>query len=56
MGGGSHAVQTGRVMEAFEPVLVAELGPAWRELFASFDEQATAAASIGSRGSAVPAG
>jgi len=30
-----------------EPVLVAELGPAWRQLFSRFDEQATAAASIG---------
>jgi len=30
-----------------EPVLCAELGPRWRELFPSFDEQAVAAASIG---------
>ena len=28
VGGGSHAVQTARVMEAFEPVLVAEQ-PGW---------------------------
>ena len=30
-----------------EPVLVSELGVAWRELFSSFEESATAAASIG---------
>ena len=30
-----------------EPVLVAELGTAWRQQFSSFDEQASAAASIG---------
>ena len=30
-----------------EPVLVAELGPAWRQSFRAFEEQATAAASIG---------
>ena len=30
-----------------EPVLRAELGPAWRDRFASFEETATAAASIG---------
>jgi predicted unusual protein kinase regulating ubiquinone biosynthesis (AarF/ABC1/UbiB family) len=30
-----------------EPVLAAELGPGWRELFGSFTEQAVAAASIG---------
>ena len=30
-----------------EPVLAAELGPDWRELFRSFDERAVAAASIG---------
>ncbi len=30
-----------------EPVLVAELGPAWRELFSAFDPVAVAAASLG---------
>lgn len=30
-----------------EPVLVSELGPAWRQRFSSFQEQAAAAASIG---------
>ncbi|MBC7374842.1 MAG: AarF/ABC1/UbiB kinase family protein, partial [Frankiales bacterium] len=30
-----------------EPVLTAELGPAWRQRFSAFDETATAAASIG---------
>jgi len=30
-----------------EPVLHGELGPQWRQLFSSFDEQAVAAASIG---------
>ena len=30
-----------------EPVLHDELGPQWRQLFSSFDEQATAAASLG---------
>ena len=30
-----------------EPVLVAELGPAWRDLFDAFGEQAAAAASLG---------
>jgi predicted unusual protein kinase regulating ubiquinone biosynthesis (AarF/ABC1/UbiB family) len=30
-----------------EPVLVAELGPRWRDRFASFDERAVAAASLG---------
>jgi predicted unusual protein kinase regulating ubiquinone biosynthesis (AarF/ABC1/UbiB family) len=30
-----------------EPVLRGELGPQWRQLFSSFDEQAVAAASIG---------
>ncbi len=30
-----------------EPVLCAELGPSWRELFSSFDQTAVAAASLG---------
>jgi predicted unusual protein kinase regulating ubiquinone biosynthesis (AarF/ABC1/UbiB family) len=40
---GNAALPFGEV----EPVLRAELGPRWGQLFASFEEQATAAASIG---------